>query len=350
VSVKCNVITGATGLLGSHVAEALVARGERVRAVVRPSSDTAFLRSLGVELVEGDLDRPTSLPRAVEGADVVYHCAARVGDWGPWSVFQRAIIDATGGMLVACQLAGVGRFLHVSSINVYGRPKLREGETVSEEAPLGRDLWWWDYYCRAKIEAEALVAAYPGAWTVVRPSWIYGSRDRNTIPRVVAALREGRARIVGDGSNRLNIVHAADVAEGAIRAASHPGAVGRAYNLSSEGAVSQRELIDATTDRLGLPRLTRTVRFRLAFTAAFFAELVGRLAGRRRPPTLTRYAVALIGRPTCYSIERARRELGWSPRVQPLEGIRSVLDWYLPLRGIENAELRIENDKQKAVG
>src|SRR5262249_32386521 len=83
VSVKRNVITGAPGLLGSHVAEALVARGECVRAIVRPSSDTAHLRSLGVELVEGDLDKPPSLPRAVEGADVVYHCAARVGDWGP---------------------------------------------------------------------------------------------------------------------------------------------------------------------------------------------------------------------------------------------------------------------------
>ena len=74
---KCNVVTGATGLLGSHVAEALVARGERVRAVVRPGSDTAFLRGLGVELAPGDLHDPASLRRAVAGADVVYHCAAR---------------------------------------------------------------------------------------------------------------------------------------------------------------------------------------------------------------------------------------------------------------------------------
>src|SRR5438445_10564754 len=81
---KLNVLTGATGLLGSHIAEQLVERGERVRALVRSTSDTSFLRALGVELVEGDLGQPDTLPRAVAGADVVYHCAARVGDWGAW--------------------------------------------------------------------------------------------------------------------------------------------------------------------------------------------------------------------------------------------------------------------------
>src|SRR5215471_16955099 len=82
VAAKLNVITGATGLLGSHLAEQLVARGERVRALVRPTSDTSFLRPLGVELAVGDLNDPNSLRPAVADADVVYHCAARVGDWG----------------------------------------------------------------------------------------------------------------------------------------------------------------------------------------------------------------------------------------------------------------------------
>src|SRR5437763_1933268 len=85
---QLNVVTGATGLLGSHVAEQLVARGERVRALVRQSSDVTFLRGLGVELAEGDLKDFASLQRAVTGADVVYHCAAQVGEWGPWRVFR----------------------------------------------------------------------------------------------------------------------------------------------------------------------------------------------------------------------------------------------------------------------
>ncbi len=130
---RLNVVTGATGLLGSHIAEQLRERGERIRALVRAASDTTFLKQLGVELAFGDLNDPASLPSVFAGADVVYHCAARVGDWGPWRVFQREIIDATANMLAACRTASVGRVLHVSSIIVYGHPRLRDDSCFTED-------------------------------------------------------------------------------------------------------------------------------------------------------------------------------------------------------------------------
>src|SRR5712691_4764162 len=104
-----NLLTGASGLLGSHIAQTLSERGERVRALVRPGSDVAFLRRLGVELVEGDLLVPASLPRAVSGADIVYHCAARVGNWGTKKEFRTDIVDTTRNLLQACSTANVGR-------------------------------------------------------------------------------------------------------------------------------------------------------------------------------------------------------------------------------------------------
>ena len=327
MAAKLNLITGATGLLGSHLAEQIVTRGERVRALIRPSSDTSFLRPLGVELVEGDLGEPATLPRAADGADVVYHCAARVGDWGPWRVFQTQVLDATRNLLAACSAAGVRRFLHVSSITVYGRPRARTGR-FTEEEPLGQNLGVWDYYCRAKIGAEELVRQYPGAWTVVRPSWIYGPRDRTTLPRVLRAIGAGRVALVGRGDNLLNIVYAADVADGAIRAANHDGAVGRAYNLSSGGEVTQRQFLDMLTDALGRPRVRMRFPYRLAYWGGLFAEAVGRAIRLRRPPHFTRYAVALIGRSTNFSTERARSELGWAPRVSVAEGLRRTLEWY----------------------
>jgi nucleoside-diphosphate-sugar epimerase len=322
-----NVITGATGLLGSHLAEQLVARGERVRAFVRPTSDTGFLRQLGVELAVGDLHDLESLRRAVGGADVVYHCAARVGDWGPWRAFRREVVEATDNLLDACRAAGVGRVLHVSSIIVYGHPRA-VSERFDEDEPLGQNLWVWDYYCRAKVRAEELCRQYPGALTVVRPSWIYGPRDRTTLPRVLKALDAGRVVQIGPGDNLLNIVYAADVAEGAIRAANHPAAAGRAYNLSSAGEVTQREFLDLLTAALGKPRVTRRVPYRLAFWGGLAAEAVCRALRLRRPPHLTRYAVALIGRSTRYSVERARRELGWQPQVGVHEGVRRTLEWF----------------------
>jgi nucleoside-diphosphate-sugar epimerase len=334
VAAKLNVITGATGLLGSHLAEQLVARGERVRALVRPTSDTGFLRQLHVELVAGDLNDPASLPRAVADADVVYHCAARVGDWGPWRVFRSAIIDATGNLLDACRTAGVGRVLHVSSIIVYGHPK-EVAEHFAEDEPLGQNLWVWDYYCRAKIRAEQLCRAYPGDLTIVRPSWLFGPRDRTTLPRVLKALSAGRVVQIGPGDNLLNIVYAADVAEGAIRAANHPAAVGKAYNLSSAGEITQRAFLDLLTGSLGQPRVTRRVPYRLAFWGGLAAEVVARAIRLRRPPHFTRYAVALIGRSTRYSIARARQELGWQPRVSVPDGVRRTLEWHKLVPSVE---------------
>ncbi len=327
MAAMLNVLTGATGLLGSHIAEQLSERGERVRALVRPHSDTTFLRTLGVELVEGDLDQPDTLPRAVEGADVVYHCAARVGDWGPWSQFKTAIIDATRNLRDACQTVGVGRVLHVSSINVYGHPRERRG-LFTEDEPLGQNPWFWDYYCRAKVAAEMLWKTYSGGVTIVRPSWIFGPRDRNTFGRVLKSLSARRIPIVGAGDNRLNLVYVSDVADGAIRAATHPVAVGRAYNLSSPGEISQREFLDHLSAELGLRRIRWHIPYQLAYCGGLLSEVIGRSIRMRRPPHITRYGVALIGRSVRFSIERARLELGWAPRVPLLEGVRRTLEWH----------------------
>jgi nucleoside-diphosphate-sugar epimerase len=327
VADKLTVLTGATGLLGSHIAEQLVVRGERVRALVRPSSDTAFLRGLGVELAAGDLLGPASLRPAIEGADIVYHCAAKVGEWGPWSEYQALVIDATRNLVEACRRARTGRLLHVSSITVYGHLDGRTG-LFTEDEPLGQNLWFRDHYIRAKIQAEELVRRHPGDWTILRPSWMYGPRDRTTMPRLVRALRSGRVSLIGSGDNLLNIVYASDVAEAAILAANLPAARGRAYNVSSTGEITQREVLDTLTKQLGLPRIMRRFPFWLAYRVGWVSELIGHAIRIKRPPHVTRYGVSLVGRPTQFSIDRARTELGWQPRVGAAEGLRLTLDWY----------------------
>lgn len=328
MSVRLNALTGGTGLLGSHLAEQLVQRGERVRALVRPSSDTSFLRSIGVELIEGDLEDRDALRRLVTGADVVYHSAAHVGDWGPWKLFRRAIIEATERLLDVCNAAAVGRFLYVSSIMVYGHPKQRDGQLFTEEEPLGQKLWMWDYYAKAKITAEALCRNYPRPWTIVRPSWIYGPRDRRTLPAFFKAMRAGRVRLLGAGDNLLNLLYAGDAADGVIRAATTSEAVGQAYTLSSEGEITQKQMLDLLTDSTGWPRITRSMSFRMAYLGGAFSEVIGKLIFLKRRPHITRYAVTLVGRPTLYSSEKAKKQLGWQRKVKPEEGLRLSLEWF----------------------
>lgn len=331
MSAKLNVITGATGQLGSHIAEQLRTAGEQVRALVRTGSDSSFLRAVGAEVMTADLNDPASLRAGLAGASIVYHCAAKVSDWGPWKTFEEEAVTGTRNLVEAARHCSVGRLLHVSSISVYGHPRLRPGELITEDTPLGQHFWLWDYYPRSKLLAEEIAWQFPDV-TVVRPSWIYGPRDRVTIPRVVPALQERRVPVIGSGENLLNIIYAGDVARGAILAANHPGARGQAYNLCSEGEITQRKLLDALTDTLSLPRITKHVPYGLALRFAFVKEAVARLLVQKKPPTITRRAIYLIGRSTSFSIAKARRELDWEPRVPIDEGVRQAIAWYFEKR------------------
>jgi len=341
---KLNVITGGTGLLGSHIAEQLVARGERVRALVRPTSDVSFLRQLGVELASGDLQDLAAVRRAVAGAALVYHAAARVGDYGTWTQFQQQVIDATRNVVAACRAEGVGRLLHVSSVAVYGHPRPRV-QPFTEEEPFGQRLRLWDYYCRAKSVAEELARQFGPGLTVIRPSWIYGPRDRNSFPRLMSALRGGWVKILGSGDNLLNIIYAGDVAAGAILAANHAERRGQAYHLCSDGEVTQRQFLDALTDALGMPRVTRRAPYALAFLGGFFGEVIARAFKWKRAPYITRYSVSLVARPARFSSAKAQTQLGWERQVSPMEGLRRTLEWYQTQGKAKtmNGEPRTEN-------
>jgi len=331
-----NLITGGTGLLGSHIVEQLVRRGRRVRALVRPGADVRFLRSLDVELVEGDVTDRDSLNYACVGAGRVYHAAARVGDWGPWAEFVRVTIDGTRNLLAAAIAAKVERFLHISSISAYGHPD-GAGLVLDETAPLGHNLHRWSYYSRAKVAAEHLVwdAHQTGgvAVTVVRPSWLYGPRDRATMGRLIESIRTRKAKLIGRGDNRLNVVHAANVAEGAILAAESDLAVGQGYNCSNDGVLTQEQYFNLVAAALGEPPVTRRVPFPVVKTAAFIFECVGHLFRLKKPPLVTRYAAWLIGRRCFFSCDKARQQLGWQPTITYEQGIPAAVGDYLQAHG-----------------
>lgn len=327
-----NLVTGATGLLGSHIAEQLVRRGKRVRALVRPTSDTSFLRSLGVELCEGDVTDAEALKRACEGVSVVYHSAARVGDWGPWHEFVEITIEATRKLVEAATRAKVKRFLHISSISAYGHVN-GKGLVLDESAPLGRELKRWSYYSRAKVAAEELVwAAHRRgdlSATVIRPSWLYGPRDRATIGRVCDSIRKKKIKLIGDGSNRLNVVHAGNVAAAAITAAELPEAAGEAFNCSNDGVITQKQYFDRIAAALGEPPVTRSVPYWVAHSAGFILEVIGHTFRLKKQPLVTRYSVWLIGRHSFFECNKARRVLGWQPTVSYEEGIPEAVRCYL---------------------
>ena len=130
--------------------------GTGCRALVRPGSRTGFLEGLGVEIQRGDLTDPAACDRALDGVALVFHCAAKVGDWGSWQEFQVGCIDATRTLAEASVRAGVERFVHISSTSAYGHPP-DQPTPIDETAPLGQNVWFLDHYTRSKVECERLL-------------------------------------------------------------------------------------------------------------------------------------------------------------------------------------------------
>ena len=325
------LVTGGTGLLGSHIAERLIALGHVVRSLVRPGSDTRFLDSLGVELISGDLTDRAACNRATRGVDRIFHAAAKVGDWGSWQDFKTGCLDATTHLADAALSNGVSRFVHISSTSAYGHPT-EGGLPVAENAPLGQNLWpCWDYYTRSKVESERLLWDRIGRGlklTVLRPSWLYGERDRTTATRLIERIRREGVPLIGPGSNPISAIYAGNVADAAIHAAYHPRAVGEAFNVTDQGPITQKDYLNLWAAACGMPPIHKHRRYRMVFAGAFLLEAYSRLTGKRKPPLITRYATWLMGRQLAYSNVKIEQTLGWTPKEGYRATIERTVAWY----------------------
>jgi nucleoside-diphosphate-sugar epimerase len=164
---------------------------------------------------------------------------------------------------------------------------------------------------------------------VIRPSWIFGERDRTTIPRMIREYRWGRVSIVGRGDNPLSAVYAGVVADAMILGADDPGSRGEAYNVTSHSAITQRQFLDMLADAVGVARPTSHYPYWYAFNGGFALELRERLLRNPKPPRVTRYGAWLLGRRLSYSTEKARRKLGWTPALGYEEALARTVRWFL---------------------
>ena len=326
------LVTGATGLVGSHVVERLRRDDWRVRALVRDRSRAGWLEDAGVEIVIGDTLDARTLPPAVHGCDAIFHTAAAVTPDGGWEAFRRPNIEGTGNVVDA-SAAARARLVHVSSVAVYGaRARYASpGGATGEDtplAPLGEHSW----YARSKRESERLVLdahAQGRLWaTAVRPDVVYGERDRQFVPRIARLLRFGIAPVIAGGHTTLAVVHAANVADGTVRAAACDAAGGRAYNLANDFDVTVAAFFGLAGEGLG-------ERLRFVSIPPSAARVVVRVAALFAPARLRsslRQSVDFLTRDNPFTSERARRELGWDPPVHPRDGVPAAFRWHLNAR------------------
>ncbi len=322
------LITGATGLVGSHVAERAAALGLKVRALVRPGSDTTRLAEWGVELCVGDLTEPSSLAGCVAGATHVVQCATKFGEWGAVDDYRSVNVEGLAHLLEAVEVPGVlRRFVHISSLGIYeGRDHYGTDETVEPDAPRR------DGYVVTKIEAENLVLTHfrerklPAV--VLRPGCLYGPRDRTLLPRLLARLKAGHVKYLGSGEQLMNNTFVGNLVDAIFEVLNNPQAIGQVFNITDGALVSKRDFISTVATLAGYEVPRAAVPLGLARFLTTASERVYHLGGMRGPPPFSRSRFKFLGLNQDFSIEKARRELNYQPRISFREGMQHTIDWF----------------------
>jgi nucleoside-diphosphate-sugar epimerase len=321
------LITGATGFVGGHLAEAARARGLAVRALARPDSDTALLDRIGAEVCRGDLTDAASVRQAADGVDLVFHCAAKVGDRGPIEEYRAVNVEALRVLLDAVKGRPLRRFVHLSSLGVY---EARHHHGTDESEPLPAQHI--DGYTQTKVESEHLALRYQREHgvpvVVLRPGFIYGPRDRTVMPQLVQRLAKGQVHYLGGDLRALNTIYVGNLVEALLLAAEQPGGVGQAYNLTDGEVVTRQRFFETVCGGLGLPlphqRLPRWLAGLLVRVLHWQGLRATRL-GRRAflPPAQYKFLLLNLD----FSIEKAKRELGYRPRYTFDQGMAQTIAW-----------------------
>lgn len=317
------LVTGGGGFLGRYLVEHLIARGEQVRVVARRRYPD--LDALGVESIQGDLRDANVALEACRGTDVVYHAAGIAGIWGPWEHYYGINTLATRHIIDACRKHRVSKLVYTSSPSVTFDGGDQSG--VDESVPYPTS-WLCHYpHTKALAEQEVLDAnGRDGLFTCsLRPHLIWGPRDQHLVPRLLARARSGKLRIVGDGSNVVDMVYADNAAAAHLQAADHlergSPVCGSVYFISQGEPVNCWQWINEILELARLPPIGKAISFRAAWRLGAAMEVVYRCLRIRSEPRMTRFLAAQLAKDHYFDISRARSDFGYSPQVSTAEGM-----------------------------
>jgi dihydroflavonol-4-reductase len=317
------LVTGATGFIGSHLAELLLKKNYSVRCLIRKTSNTVWLKDLPVELVYGDLFDAEALHRAVEGVDFIYHSAGLTKAKTEEEYFRgnsagtRNLLDA-----VTEYNPDVRRFVLFSSQAAAGPSPTKD--PIDESVPAHPITT----YGRSKLaaEQECLAAAKTIKITIVRPPVVYGPRDKDVF-EFFHTVNMGLQPMAGMKDKFVSMIHVSDLIRGTVMAAENPKALGQTYYISSKDVYNWRDLGEITRKALG----NRVLRVRIPepgiYAIAAVAELMAKFSSK---PALINFEKArdMVQNYWTCDASRAKRDLGFEQEMPLESGIRSTIQWY----------------------
>jgi nucleoside-diphosphate-sugar epimerase len=330
------LITGATGFVGSHLAERLVADGARVRVLVRDPDKLIDALRDRVEVMTGDLLQPDGFVPATRGLDTVFHIAAWLGTPQRVEAAHAINVTATRQLAEAARSNRVRRFIYTSSIAVYG--PVMSG-AIDETQP------HWPVYTygatkslgeRAALETQMEQSPSFGGTdrfgvTIIRPAMVYGARGSSWTTLPVKLAQRGLPSLVGGGHGLSHPVYVENLIDACLLAAECESAIGEAFTIS-DGDVPWREFFGRYAAMAG--QRARSIPVALAWIGALLAEAAARLT--RRPPSISRAQLGFITGRAKLSTAKAQRLLGWSPRFSLDEGLRRTETWLRAAKYLNN--------------
>lgn len=316
------MVTGGTGFTGGALIQKLVEQGNEVVALVRPSADTAKLQALGVTLVLGDITQAESVERAAAGCDIIYNIAAVYRTAGhPDSYYEAVNTQGVQHVIDAARKQGVSRTVHCSTIGVHGDIK----EIPSnEDSPFNPG----DIYQRTKLDGEELFAKAMQEGlegSIFRPGAIYGPGDLRLL-KMFKQIKRGFFPLFGGGRNMYHLSYIDDLTDGIILCGEHPNAVGERFILCSDEYSSMRELAADIAMELGVKAPTFAPPVQPLMWAAKLCEWLCKPLGIN-PPLHTR-RVEFFVKSRAFDNSKAKRLLGYQPKVGTKEGIKRTIAWY----------------------
>src|SRR6266700_721518 len=319
------LITGATGLLGGHLIKELQQRGEDIRALVLPVENADKLTKQGVEVVRGDITDAHSLAPAVKDVELVFHLAAMMGVWRPIADYRLVNVTGSENLYQAAQAAGVRRYVHTSSHCVYG---MGFGRFLTEKDALRPDT---HPYSVTKAEGDRLMRRLmlnsKVETVILRPGSFFGPGDRLNFGRMAQRMKDGKGVIIGRGDNHLPFCYITDIVQGFMLAAYHENAPGNGYNITNDRPLTQLEMFNAIADAVDGVRPTRHLPYLPIYYGSIVAEkVVARVT--RTKPIVTQLGAMMFVSDNRHSVEKARRELGYEPKVDLREGIKLAAEWF----------------------
>ncbi|MBI2839175.1 MAG: NAD-dependent epimerase/dehydratase family protein [Acidobacteria bacterium] len=310
-------MTGAPGWLGTRLVRQLVSEGRCVRCLVHPSADPSVLPA-ECESVRGDIRDPAQLEPVLRGVSVVYHLAAVIHAWRT-SRFHGINVQGTRNVVDAAARAGVGRLLLMSSNAAQGSP---ERKIMNEDDP---PMSPESAYGKSKCRAEAIIREYSGRieTVVIRAPMFYGPEQPPRMTKLMRMVRAGRPPVFGGGDNLRSMAFLPKVVEAIILAGSSAAAAGQVYWIADDHPYTTVEVLQGIATALGAE--LRVVRLPRLFARA--CEISDQLLERCGLHSMNLHVVGESIRWIACSVEKAKRELGFRPATNLVDGLRDAVDW-----------------------